>query len=97
MIERKEIVSIEGEGSHGVPGFGLVLTGLGWLTKDTALPGIPLTRIMPIERIVESFDVHFAGVEKMEEKNKQVVTVVKQSLKFIFYFNVLILISKCAD
>ena len=57
MIERKEIVnvSIEGEWSHGIPGHGLVLTGLGWLTKDTMLPGIPLTRIMPVERIAESF------------------------------------------
>ena len=57
MIERKEIVnvSIEGEWSHGIPGHGLVLTGLGWLTKDTMLPGIPLTRIMPVEQIAESF------------------------------------------
>ena len=57
MIDRKEIVnvSIEGEWSHGIPGHGLVLTGLGWLTKETMLPGIPLTRIMPIERIAESF------------------------------------------
>ena len=71
MIDRKEIVSvsIEGEWSHGVPGFGLVLTGLGWLTKETALPGIPLTRIMPVERIVESFDVNSLGVEKLEEKD----------------------------
>ncbi len=59
MIERKEIVSvsIEGEWSHGLPGQGLVLTGLGWLTKKTTLPGIPLTRIIPVERIVESFEV----------------------------------------
>ncbi len=66
MIERKEIVnvSIEGEWSHGVPGHGLVLTGLGWLTKDTMLPGIPLTRIMPVEKIAESFK----GVEILEEK-----------------------------
>ena len=66
MIERKEIVnvSIEGEWSHGVPGHGLVLTGLGWLTKDTMLPGIPLTRIMPVEKIAESF----RGVEILEEK-----------------------------
>jgi hypothetical protein len=57
MIERKEIVSvsIEGEWSHGIPGQGLVLTGLGWLTKQTTLPGIPLTRIMPVEQIAESF------------------------------------------
>jgi hypothetical protein len=71
MIDRKEIVSvsIEGEWSHGVPGFGLVLTGLGWLTKETTLPGIPLTRIMPVERIVESFDVNSLGVGKLEEKD----------------------------
>ncbi len=57
MIQRKEIVSvsIEGEWSHGIPGQGLVLTGLGWLTKQTMLPGIPLTRIMPVEQIAESF------------------------------------------
>ncbi len=57
MIDRKEIVnvSIEGEWSHGIPGHGLVLTGLGWLTKETMLPGIPLTRIMPVEQIAESF------------------------------------------
>jgi hypothetical protein len=66
MIERKEIVnvSIEGEWSHGIPGHGLVLTGLGWLTKDTMLPGIPLTRIMPVEKIAESFK----GDEILEEK-----------------------------
>jgi hypothetical protein len=75
MIDRKEIisVSIEGEWSHGVPGFGLVLTGLGWLTKETALPGIPLTRIMPVERIVESFNGNFLGVEKLEEKDLDVI------------------------
>jgi hypothetical protein len=57
LIQRKEIVSvsIEGEWSHGIPGQGLVLTGLGWLTKETMLPGIPLTRIMPVEQIAESF------------------------------------------
>lgn|GEM_PF-3209029 len=59
MIERKEIVSvsIEGDWSHGLPGQGLVLTGLGWLTKKTSLPGIPLTRIVPVEQLVESFEV----------------------------------------
>ena len=33
---------------------GLVFTGLALLTRD-ALPGVPLTRIMPVEKIVESF------------------------------------------
>jgi hypothetical protein len=70
MIDRKEIVnvSIEGEWSHGVPGQGLVLTGLGWLTKSSTLPGIPLTRIMPVERIVESFFVPIPAVEAVEER-----------------------------
>jgi hypothetical protein len=72
MIQRKEIVSvsIEGEWSHGIPGQGLVLTGLGWLTKETMLPGIPLTRIMPVEQIAETFrPVQSYGVEKLEEKD----------------------------
>jgi hypothetical protein len=58
MIDRKEIVnvSVETEWSHGVVGQGLVFTGLGWLTKDH-LPGVPLTRIMPVEHIAESFQV----------------------------------------
>jgi hypothetical protein len=70
MIDRKEIVSvsIEGDWSHGIPERGLVLTGLAWLTKDKKLPGIPLTRIMPVEHIVESFNVQSNGSEKMEEK-----------------------------
>ncbi len=76
MIDRKEIVnvSIEGEWSHGVPGHGLVLTGLGWLTKETMLPGIPLTRIMPVEKIAESF----RGVEILEEK--QIGKLLRKSL-----------------
>ena len=38
MIERKEIVnvSIEGEWNHGIRGHGLVLNGLGWLTRHNA-------------------------------------------------------------
>ena len=73
MIERKEIVSvsIEGEWSHGLPGSGLVLTGLGWLTKHSTLPGIPLTRIVPVEQIVESYAVQAQNNEGeiMEEKD----------------------------
>jgi hypothetical protein len=70
LIDRKEIVnvSIEGEWSHGVPGHGLVLTGLGWLTKASTLPGIPLTRIMPVERIAESFVVPVPAVSAVEER-----------------------------
>ena len=76
MIDRKEIVSvsIEGEWSHGIPGQGLVLTGLGWLTKQTMLPGIPLTRIMPVEQIAENFKpVQSNGVEKLEEKDLDLI------------------------
>jgi hypothetical protein len=72
MIERKEIVSvsIEGEWSHGLPGQGLVLTGLGWLTKKTSLPGIPLTRIVPVERIVECFEVKAQVLECFKAAHK---------------------------
>jgi len=68
LIDRKEIVSvsIEGEWSHGLPGFGLVLTGLAWLTKQSKLPGIPLTRIVPVERIVESFEVKALVLEHLK-------------------------------
>jgi len=47
---------------------GLVFTGLALLTKDV-LPGVPLTRIEPVERLVESFTVKEG--EKMNEKEKQ--------------------------
>lgn len=46
---------------------GLLFTGLALLTKDV-LPGVPLTRIMPVERLVESFQVK--GDVKMNEKEK---------------------------
>jgi len=67
MIDEGEIlhVSIEGEcrsspvqsldGEVGRGCEGLILTGLALLTKDT-LPGVPLTRIMPVEKLVESFN-----------------------------------------
>jgi hypothetical protein len=45
---------------------GLVFTGLALLTKDV-LPGVPLTRIMPVEKLVESFTV--TDVTKMNEQN----------------------------
>jgi hypothetical protein len=74
MIDRKEIVnvSVETEWSHGVVGQGLVFTGLGWLTKDH-LPGVPLTRIMPVERIAESF--HVRGPVKLKEQGGDVSCV----------------------
>jgi hypothetical protein len=45
---------------------GLVFTGLALLTKDV-LPGVPLTRIMPVEKLVESFTV--TDVTKMSDPN----------------------------
>ena len=63
MLEKGEIlqVSIEADclrGSMLTPeGWtceGLVFTGKAYLTKDV-LPGVPLTRIMPVEKLVESF------------------------------------------
>ena len=45
---------------------GLVFTGLALLSKEM-LPGMPLTRIMPVEKLVESFTV--TDVTKMSEKN----------------------------
>jgi len=45
---------------------GLVFTGLALLTKDV-LPGVPLTRIMPVEKLVESFTV--TDVTQMSDPN----------------------------
>lgn len=76
MIDRGEIVnvSIEGDWTHGLPGKGLVLSGLGWLTKDV-LPGVPLTRIMPVEKIVENLKSksdsgHFSVKEHIKEQDE---------------------------
>jgi len=66
MIDNGEIlhVSVEGscrnrkmqimDGEAGVSCEGLVLTGLALLQNDV-LPGVPLTRIEPIEKIIEKF------------------------------------------
>jgi len=66
MIDNGEIlhVSVEGscrsrkmqimDGEAGVRCEGLVLTGLALLQNDV-LPGVPLTRIEPIEKIIEEF------------------------------------------
>ena len=76
MIEQGDIlnVSIEASCRRGIKTspegdvcLGLNFTGLALLTKD-ALPGIPLTRIVPVEAIVESF--HVQEVDKMKEKGK---------------------------
>jgi len=67
MIENDEILHVSVEGScrnrkmqsmNDEIGFsceGLVLTGLALLQKDV-LPGVPLTRIQPVEKIIEDFD-----------------------------------------
>lgn len=78
MIEEGDVlnVSIEASCRRGIKRspegdvcLGLNFTGLALLTKD-ALPGIPLTRIMPVEAIVESFKVTVNGENKMNEKGK---------------------------
>ncbi len=72
MIERKEIVnvSVEADWSHGAPGKGLIFEGLAWLTKDV-LPGVPLTRIEPVEKIAESFTEPKPSVkERVKEQNE---------------------------
>ena len=63
LIDQGEIMHVSIEGTcrateptpEGKKCEGLILTGLALLTKDV-LPGIPLTRIMPVERLVESFN-----------------------------------------
>lgn len=77
MIESDEIVnvSIEAEGEFGGTS-GLTFSGLALLTKNV-LPGIPLTRIMPLEAIMnEAFNPtsdpsHFRQVIKIKMVNEQ--------------------------
>ena len=77
MIENGDIlqVSIEAaclRGTEETPDGsvckGQIFTGKALLTKDV-LPGVPLTRIMPVEKLVESFTV--TGVTNLSEKGKQ--------------------------
>jgi hypothetical protein len=77
LIEKGEIihVSIEADclrGSEQTPEGnvckGLVFTGLALLTKDV-LPGVPLTRIEPVEKLVERFTV--TGVTNLDEKESK--------------------------
>jgi hypothetical protein len=77
MIEKGEIlqVSIEADclrGREQTPEgnvcHGLIFTGLALLTKDI-LAGVPLTRIMPVEKLVESFTV--TSVTSLDEKQKE--------------------------
>lgn len=79
MLEKGEIlqVSIEADclrGSELTPeGWtcqGLVFTGKAYLTKDV-LPGVPLTRIMPVEKLVESFKGITMSKEEKEEKEQK--------------------------
>ena len=80
MLEKGEIlqVSIEADclrGSELTPeGWtcqGLVFTGKAYLTKDV-LPGVPLTRIMPVEKLVESFKGVTMGKEEKEQKTEKI-------------------------
>jgi hypothetical protein len=77
MIERGDIlqVSIEAaclrgteETPEGSACKGQIFTGKALLTKDV-LPGVPLTRIMPVEKLVESFAV--TSVTSLDEKAKE--------------------------
>ena len=77
LIEKGDIlqVSIEADclrGTEQTPEgnvcLGLVFTGLALLTKDV-LPGVPLSRIMPVEKLVESFTV--TSVTNLNEPNSQ--------------------------
>ena len=47
---------------------GLIFTGLALLMRDV-LPGVPLTRIMPVERLVENFTLQ--EEEEMEEEKEE--------------------------
>ena len=78
MVEKGEIVHVSTEAdctqgtepsAEGSVCKGLVYTGLALLTKDV-LPGVPLTRIIPVERMVESFMVTVNGGEKVSENDK---------------------------
>jgi hypothetical protein len=77
LIEKSEIihVSIEADclrGSEQTPEGnvckGLVFTGLALLTKDV-LPSVPLTRIEPVEKLVERFTV--TGVTNLDKKKSK--------------------------
>ncbi|MEM2047463.1 MAG: hypothetical protein QXZ06_06240 [Candidatus Jordarchaeales archaeon] len=76
MIDNEQILHVsieanfrEAETLNGIAPKGLNFTGLALLTKDV-LPGVPLTRITPIEKIIEDFDkLMLKEVEKeMSEK-----------------------------
>jgi hypothetical protein len=84
MIKSGEIlqVSIEAECLRGTEASpegsvckGQVFTGKAYLTKDV-LPGVPLTRIMPVEKLVESFTV--TKVTDLNEKGKEQLTTQKE-------------------
>jgi hypothetical protein len=73
-IDNEEILHVsveadyrEAEAANGIKPKGLIFTGLALLTKDV-LPGVPLTRIIPIEKIVKSFTFTEEEKEEMSEK-----------------------------
>ncbi|MEM2177037.1 MAG: hypothetical protein QXN34_06895 [Archaeoglobaceae archaeon] len=78
MIDNEEILHVsieadfrEAEIIDGIKPKGLVFTGLALLTKDV-LPGVPLTRIIPVEKIVEKYiqEVEKEMSEKIKEQTK---------------------------
>jgi hypothetical protein len=86
LIEKGEIINVSVEadclrGAEPTPEGnlcrGLVFTGLALLTKDM-LPGVPLTRILPVERLVESFTVTILNENKEETINKEEKATVQE-------------------
>lgn len=90
MIDAKKIIHVSIEASckrgfkydkdaDGWQCVGLNFSGLALLTKD-ALPGIPLTRILPVEKLVESFNVT-EFMKMKEEKTEEEKAKVKEDSK----------------
>ena len=79
MIDQGEILHVsieadyrEAEVVDGLQPRGLVFTGLALLTRDT-LPGVPLTRITPLEGLIETFEkeVREGMNQTIEEQEEQ--------------------------
>jgi hypothetical protein len=66
--EPDTLTQVNGQSGNWCPG--LVIYKLALLTKDI-LPGFPLTRIMPVEKLVESFTVtEVSSLEGQEQRDK---------------------------
>ncbi|MEM4728027.1 MAG: hypothetical protein QXD04_07225, partial [Candidatus Bathyarchaeia archaeon] len=80
MIDQGEIIHVsieadyrEAELADGLVPRGLVFKGLALLTRDT-LPGVPLTRIIPVEGLIEQFEKEVEEMEKTETEEQQTRT-----------------------